>query len=89
MSLIANCDWPEEYPELLAALIALVSSNSPDSVHGSMQVFTEFIKSDLTEDQILPVLRQLLPVLLDILGSSEATTSLPPFILLNLHYTNI
>jgi hypothetical protein len=36
-----------------------------------MQVFTEFIHSDLTEDQILPVLRQLLPVLLTILGSTE------------------
>ena len=36
-----------------------------------MQVFTEFIKSDLTEDQILPVLRQLLPVLLNILGAPE------------------
>ena len=36
-----------------------------------MQVFTEFIKSDLTEDQILPVLRELLPVLLQILGSSQ------------------
>lgn len=38
-----------------------------------MQVFTEFIKSDLTEDQILPVLRDLLPVLLRILGSPEVT----------------
>jgi len=36
-----------------------------------MQVFTEFIKSDLTEDQILPVLRELLPVLLSILGSTQ------------------
>lgn len=36
-----------------------------------MQVFTEFIKSDLTEDQILPVLRELLPVLMSILGSTE------------------
>ncbi|KAJ6609355.1 ARM repeat-containing protein [Mycena sp. CBHHK59/15] len=36
-----------------------------------MQVFTEFIKSDLTEDQILPVLRDLLPVLLSILGAPE------------------
>ncbi|OBZ68625.1 Importin-9 [Grifola frondosa] len=71
LSSIANCDWPDEYPDLLNALIALLSSNSPDSVHGAMQVFTEFIKSDLTEDQILPVLRQLLPVLLNILGASE------------------
>ncbi|KAG6911255.1 hypothetical protein DXG01_002093 [Tephrocybe rancida] len=65
-------DWPDEYPELLTSLINLLSSGSPDSVHGAMQVFTEFIKSDLTEDQILPVLRQLLPVLLSILGSTES-----------------
>ena len=36
-----------------------------------MQVFAEFIKSELTEDQILPILRELLPVLLSILGSTE------------------
>ncbi|KDQ62857.1 hypothetical protein JAAARDRAFT_146629 [Jaapia argillacea MUCL 33604] len=73
LSSIANCDWPDEYPDLLTSLINLLSSNVPDSVHGAMQVFTEFIKSDLTEDQILPVLRQLLPVLLSILGSTEHT----------------
>lgn len=39
-----------------------------------MQVFSEFIKSDLTEDQILPVLRQLLPVLLNILGSVQVSS---------------
>ncbi|KAG2358745.1 ARM repeat-containing protein [Suillus spraguei] len=76
MSYIGNCDWPDEYPELLNSLIALISSSSSDAVHGAMQVFTEFIKSDLTEDQILPVLRQLLPVLLTILGSTEQHTSL-------------
>ncbi|KII94307.1 hypothetical protein PLICRDRAFT_50286 [Plicaturopsis crispa FD-325 SS-3] len=76
LSSIAACDWPDEYPELLSALITLLSSKSPDSVHGAMQVLTEFIKSDLTEDQILPVLRQLLPVLLSILGSAEQHTPL-------------
>ncbi|KZP10073.1 ARM repeat-containing protein, partial [Athelia psychrophila] len=76
LSSIANCDWPEEYPDLLTSLISLLSSNSPDSVHGAMQVLTEFIKSDLTEDQILPVLRDLLPVLLSILGATEQHTAL-------------
>ncbi|KAK7040193.1 hypothetical protein VNI00_009999 [Paramarasmius palmivorus] len=71
LSSIANCDWPEEYPDLLTSLINLISSNSPASVHGAMQVFAEFINNDLTEDQILPVLRDLLPVLLNILGSTE------------------
>lgn len=36
-----------------------------------MQVFSEFAKDDLTEDQLLPVLRQLLPVLLNILGDRQ------------------
>ncbi|RPD64798.1 ARM repeat-containing protein [Lentinus tigrinus ALCF2SS1-6] len=76
LSSVANCDWPEEYPDLLNNLIGLLSSLSPDAVHGAMQVFTEFIKSDLTEDQILPVLRQLLPVLLNILGAPEQHSAL-------------
>jgi importin-9 len=71
LSVIAKSDWPDEYPNLLTSLIALLSSNSSDSVHGAIQVLTEFIKSDLTEDQILPVLRDLLPVLLSILGSPQ------------------
>ncbi|KAK2464757.1 hypothetical protein APHAL10511_003175 [Amanita phalloides] len=71
LSSIANSDWPDEYPDLLSSLINILSSGSPSSVHGAMQVFTEFIKSELTEDQILPVLQQLLPVLLSILGSTS------------------
>jgi hypothetical protein len=73
LSSIANSDWPDEYPDLLNSLISLLSSDSPYSVHGAMQLFTEFIKSDLTEDQILPVMRQLLPVLLSILGNKDVS----------------
>ena len=38
-----------------------------------MQVFVEFVGGDLSEDQILPVLRQLLPALLDILGTADVS----------------
>ncbi|KAF8577246.1 ARM repeat-containing protein [Ramaria rubella] len=71
LSLIANSDWPDHYPDLLSNLLILLSSTSPDAVHGAMQVFTEFVKDDLTEDQILPVLRQLLPMLITILGDPQ------------------
>ncbi|GJJ12042.1 hypothetical protein Clacol_006283 [Clathrus columnatus] len=71
LSLIANCDWPDNYPSLLNDLLTLLSSVSPHSVHGAMQVFTEFAKDDLTEDQLLPVLQHLLPVLLNILGDHQ------------------
>ena len=76
LSLIANSDWPDHYPDLLDHLLALLSSPSPDAVHGAMQVFTEFIKDDLTEDQILPVLRQLLPVLISVLGNPQQHSAL-------------
>lgn len=69
--MIAECDWPEEYPDLLNSLLGLLSSGSPDAIHGAMQMFTEFVKSELTEDQLLPVLRQLLPILLNILGDTD------------------
>jgi len=71
VSKIAHSDWPDEWPDLLDSLIVLLSSNSSPSVHGAMQVLLELIKTDLTEDQILPVLRQLLPILLNILGAPE------------------
>lgn len=73
LSTIANCDWPDEYPDLLNSLIRLLSSGSPDSIHGAMELFTEFVRADLTEDQTLPVLRDLLPVLLGILGANEVS----------------
>ncbi|EIN14253.1 ARM repeat-containing protein [Punctularia strigosozonata HHB-11173 SS5] len=76
LSSIANCDWPDEYSDLLSNLINLLSSGSADSIHGAMQVFTEFIRTDLSEEQILPVLRQLLPALLAILGAAERHSAL-------------
>lgn len=74
VSTIAHSDWPDEYPDLLANLVSALAV-SPDAVHGSLQVFTEFMKNDLTEDQLMPVLRQLMPALLQILGQPQV----PPF----------
>lgn len=70
MSTVAHSDWPDEYPDLLDNLVAALAV-SPDAVHGSLQVFTEFMKNDLTEDQLMPVLRQLMPALLNILGQPQ------------------
>ncbi|KAG8742538.1 hypothetical protein FRC10_001305 [Ceratobasidium sp. 414] len=75
-SLIAHCDWPDEYPELLDHLIELLGTDNVSSIHGSMQVMAEFVRSDVTEDQILPILRQLLPVLMHILGDPAKHSAL-------------
>ncbi|KAG9127317.1 hypothetical protein FRC07_014850 [Ceratobasidium sp. 392] len=75
-SLIAHCDWPDEYPELLDRLIELLGTDDVSSIHGSMQVMAEFVRSDVTEDQILPILRQLLPVLMHVLGDPAKHSAL-------------
>ena len=51
----------------------LLLSGSPNSTHGAMQVFTEFVRTDLTEDQLLPVMRELLPVLMSVLSATEVS----------------
>ncbi|KAF8314424.1 ARM repeat-containing protein [Clavulina sp. PMI_390] len=69
ISKIAQCDWPDQYETLLDDLIALLSTGAAHAIQGALQVFNEFAREDLTEDQLLPVLRQLLPILLGILGT--------------------
>lgn len=44
-----------------------------------MRVFAEFIKSELSEEQLLPILRELLPVLIGILGTPEVSSLLRNF----------
>ena len=75
ISEIASCDWPDQYPDLLSSILGLLSSGSPDMVHGAMRLFTEFVRNDLSEDQLLPVMRELVPVLLTILGDSKVRSS--------------
>lgn len=41
----------------------------PDSVHGAMRVLSDFVSVDMSEDQLLPLARDLMPHLLGILGS--------------------
>jgi hypothetical protein len=36
-----------------------------------MRVITEFVKNDLSEEQLLPVVRDLLPALLNVLGDAQ------------------
>lgn len=72
ISTIARYDWPEEWPDLLPSLIALLNGGSPDSVNGAMSVVAEFASEELSEEQLLPVIRDLAPSLLTILGNTEA-----------------
>ncbi|WVQ75750.1 hypothetical protein IAR50_005381 [Cryptococcus sp. DSM 104548] len=72
LSAIARFDWPEDYPSLLPSLIQLLNNGSPNSIHGSMRVIQDFVRNDLSEDQLLPVVQELLPAVLNILGNPAA-----------------
>ncbi|KAL8280102.1 hypothetical protein RQP46_007432 [Phenoliferia psychrophenolica] len=69
---IAHSDWPDEWPSLMSQLLALVSSPHALEVEGGMRVLKDFVGIDLTEDQLLPIAREMLPQLLTILGSPDA-----------------
>ena len=69
---IAHSDWPDEWPSLMSQLLSLVSSPSQLSVEGGMRVLKDFVGIDLTEDQLLPIAREMLPQLLSILGAPDA-----------------
>lgn len=71
ISEIASSDWPDEWPELLNSLLQLLSSGKPDSVHGAMRVMSDFVSSELSEDQLLPLASAILPQLLQILGNQN------------------
>lgn len=71
VSLIAQPDWPEDWSALLDQLLALIRSPSIDAVEGGMCALSDFVSISLTEDQLLPVAREMLPTLLAILGAPQ------------------
>ncbi|KAK8849809.1 hypothetical protein IAR55_005145 [Kwoniella newhampshirensis] len=72
LSTVARFDWPEDYPDLLSQLVELLTLGFPDSVHGAMRIISDFVRNDLSEDQLLPVVQELLPAVLYILGNPQS-----------------
>jgi hypothetical protein len=54
-------------------LLVLVRSSSIDAVEGGMRALSDFISISITEDQLLPIARDMLPTLLSILGSPQVS----------------
>ena len=71
---IAHPDWPDDWPSLMSQLLLLIApGSSPDAVDGGMRVLLDFVGVDLTEDQLLPIARQLLPQILSILATPQVS----------------
>lgn len=54
-------------------LLNLIATGEPHATDGGMRVLNEFVGTDLTEDQLLPVARNMLPQLLYILGAPDVS----------------
>ncbi|SCV67876.1 BQ2448_5487 [Microbotryum intermedium] len=69
---IAHPDWPDDWPSLMAQLLQLIGpAASPDAADGGMRVLNDFVGIDMTEDQLLPIAREMLPRLLEIVGTPQ------------------
>eukprot|EP00043_Microstomoeca_roanoka_P027612 m.15158 g.15158 ORF g.15158 m.15158 type:complete len:1025 (-) comp7794_c0_seq2:125-3199(-) len=70
ISVIANYDWPEAWPDLFDNLNALLTTGSADNVHGVMRVLTDFV--NCLDDQQLPAITsELLPKLYSIVTDAS------------------
>lgn len=81
ISNIAQSDYPDSYPALLPTLMHYLSaglaaqqqqqqgSTAGIAVHGAMRVLSEFVRQELAETEMIGMMREIGPLLLDILRS--------------------
>jgi hypothetical protein len=68
---LAHSDWPDEFPQLMDLLLGALDGGQAEHVDGALRVLTDFVKADLSEDQLLPTAQKMLPQLLTILTSPK------------------
>ncbi|KAH8920893.1 ARM repeat-containing protein [Atractiella rhizophila] len=71
VSNIAHTDYPDAWPNLPQQLLTLLSSPNATSVHGALRVLNDFVGADLSEDQLIPLARDMLPRLQDIFQTRQ------------------
>ena len=69
ISKIAHFDWPESWPTLFDELMDCLNSQHLDAVHGASRVLVEFIREDVSDEQVPIIAPVLFPQLLRIFSS--------------------
>lgn len=81
ISLICTSDFPDHFPELLPTLQSSVRAyKSADpvaaaKVHGAMKCLVDLVHVELDEHQLLLVAQEFVPLLQDVLSSTDATVT--------------
>ncbi|KAJ2719494.1 hypothetical protein GGI07_005192 [Coemansia sp. Benny D115] len=71
---MARYDWPDEWPGLFGQLVELLRSGTSDQIQASMQVFSEWVNSDMSEQHMAQI-GTLLPELLRIFVDESCAVS--------------
>ena len=63
---IAACDFPEQWPDLLNHLLALIPTASDGQLHGALKVLDGLVEDSFNESQFFAVAKQLIKVVHDV-----------------------
>jgi hypothetical protein len=76
VSKIANVDFPEQWPNLLPALLHLIPNASDAQLHGALKVLADLVDESLSEDQFFSVARSIINTVYDIAANDGRKTTL-------------
>ncbi|KAL2862245.1 putative importin beta-5 subunit [Aspergillus lucknowensis] len=65
VSKIASADYPDQWPELLPALLRIINdtNSTPDTLHGALRVLLDLVDTGFNEEQFFNVARDLVTTL--------------------------
>ncbi|KAI9373651.1 armadillo-type protein [Aspergillus egyptiacus] len=68
VSKIASADFPEQWPELLPALLQIINdrNSTPGALHGALKVLLDLVDTGFNEEQFFNVARDLLVALFNV-----------------------
>jgi importin-9 len=66
VSKIANVDFPDQWPNLLPALLHLIPNATDAQLHGALKVLADLVEDSLSEDQFFSVARDIVNVVYDV-----------------------
>ncbi|CBF86299.1 hypothetical protein AN2164.2 [Aspergillus nidulans FGSC A4] len=68
VSKIASADYPEQWPELLPALLRIINdtNSTPGALHGALKVLLDLVDTGFNEEQFFSVARDLVTTLFNV-----------------------
>ncbi|TVY53829.1 Importin subunit beta-5 [Lachnellula cervina] len=76
VSKIANVDFPDQWPNLLPALLHLIPNATDAQLHGALKVLADLVEDSLSEDQFFSVARDIVNVVYDVAVNESRKSTL-------------